>query len=333
MGMSFQGRRCVRVRGWMLGLGMSFLACSMSARAELFDAVVATVDKDVILYSEILAVIGSELTNLRTTATSQSEYDRRAKELVEGTLEEAIESKILVREARKYSVEVSDDEIEERIDSLRAQYDSEEEFMADLQEVGESLSDFRERTRKQIMAQRLAYSKLSSLEDEVSVTEEEILQFYQDNQEGFERPEKIYVRQIHFRVSRDSDERAEVRARLEQLRVDIEAGSDFEELAKRYSQAPGAEEGGIIGWQKRGDLRAELEDAVFALEVGGTSQVVDTPFGVHLLRLDDREAAGVATLDEVRLQIEPVIRSRAAEERYRTWLADLRKRSRVRIFL
>ena len=322
------------MRAHCRGLGIViYLLAFSSAHAELVDAVVATVDKDVILYSEILAVIGSELDNIRGLATSQREYDRRADELIEETLEEAIESKILLRQARKFAVEVSDEEIEERIDSLRAQYDSEEEFMADLQEVGESLSDFRERTRKQIMSQRLAYSKLRTIESEVVVSEADILEYYEENGQQFEREERVRMRQIFLRVTEDSEERAKARARLEVLREQIEAGADFESLAKIHSQTSGAEDGGIIGWQKRGDLVLALEEAVFALEAGGTSQVVETKFGVHLLRVDVREAAGVIPLEEVRLRIEPQIRARAAEERYETWLADLRKRSRVRIFL
>lgn len=303
------------------------------AQAEFVDAVVATVDREVILYSEIVSVIGVELENIRNSSQSQREYDRRADVLVKATLEEAIESKILLREARKFSVVVSDEEVEERVDSLRDRYESDEEFMAELQAAGESLSDFRDRTRKQVMSQRLAYSKLVSLESEIVVSESEILLYYQDNKARFEHPERVRVRQIFLLAGEEPKERARARARLEVLRDEIEAGADFEDLARLHSEAPGAEEGGIIGWQQRGELVVELETAVFSLPENVTSDVVETRRGVHLLQVDDREDAGIADLEEVRSMIEPQIRSAAAEERYRVWLADLRKRSKVRIFL
>jgi len=307
-------------------------APSIATQAELVDAVVATVGKEVILYSEIVSSIGSELEKIRSTSTSQSEYDRRADKLIDDTLEEAIESKILLREARKFSIEVSDDEIETQIDALRSTFNSDEEFMAAVQAAGESLSDLRERKRKQQMARIVSVIKLNSFLDEIIVSEEDILQYYQDHRKEFERPERIRVRQIFLPAGRDAEERASVQARLQALRDEIDAGADFEELAKLHSQALGAEEGGIVGWQKRGDLVPVLDAAAFALQAGATSEVVEARYGFHLLHVDEREEKHFAPLDEVRMTIEPQIRAEAADARYQKWLGDLRKRSRVRIF-
>lgn len=319
----------------MLVCALLFAAASIQApgELELVDAVVATVDKEVILYSEIISAIGSELKNIRNSSSSQGEYDRRTDKLVRESLEKAIESKILLREARKFSVQVDDEEVESRIDSLRGNYDNEEEFMAALRDVGESLSDLRERTRKQSMAQILAASKLRSLEDEIVVSEDSILQYYQDNRKEFESPERVRIRQIFLLARESTDERSIALARLEALREEIEAGADFEDMARLHSQAPGAEEGGIIGWQQRYDLVPILDEAAFSLQEGGTSRVLESPRGVHLLRVDEREEAGVAPFEQVRLSIEPRIRADLAKDRYEKWLGDLRKRSSVRIFL
>jgi len=143
----------------------SFVIASIRVYAdlELVDAVVATVDKEVILYSDIRFVIGPELENIRKTAASQSDYDRRTNELVRDALEEAIESKILLREARKLSIEISDDIVEEQVEDLRKGYPNEEAFMSALRERGESLSDYRTRTRDLFMALALAREKLRLL--------------------------------------------------------------------------------------------------------------------------------------------------------------------------
>lgn len=322
--------RPLRVPSLLFALMLA--APSIATQAELVDAVVATVDKEVILYSEIVSIIGSELENIRNTSTSQREYDRRADELISETLEEAIESKILLREARKFSIEVSDDEIETQIDSLRSNFDSEKEFMAAVQAAGESLSDLRERTRKRQMARIVSVSKLHSFEDEIIVSEEDILQYYQDHQKEFERPERVRVRRIFLLAGRDTEERADARMRLERMREEIEAGAEFEELAKLHSQGPDAELGGLIGWQRRGDFDPALDEAAFALQAGGISDVIETRYGVLLLRVDEREEQSFAPLEEVRMEIEPKIRAEAADVRYQKWLGDLRKRSRVRIF-
>ncbi len=220
--------------------------------------------------------------------------------------------------------------MEEQVDLVRSNFDSEEEFIA--RAAGGSLSDLRERIRKQRMAQILAASKLSELEEEIIVSEEEILQYYEEHKEDYLSPERVRVRRIFLRAGQDAEKRANARARLERLREEIEAGAEFEELAKLHSQGPDAELGGLVGWQQRGDLNPDLDEAAFALPVGGTSDVIETRGGVLLLRLDGREEQSFAPLKEVRLLIEPQIRGKAADERYQKWLGDLRKRSRVRIF-
>ena len=322
------------MRGFYVSALISVLslgAASVTADNVLVDAVIATVDKEVILYSEIVIVVSTELENIRNTATSQSDYDRRADELIRDYLEEAIESKILLREARKFSIEVTDEWVEKQIDSIRSNYGSEEEFIT--QAAGGSLSDLREWIRKQRMAQILASTKLRLLGEEIIVSEGDILQYYEDHKQDYERPERVRVRRIFLLASQETKERAKASARLERFREEIEAGAEFEELAKRHSQGPDAELGGLVGWQQRGDLKPALDEAVFSLPIGGTSDVIETLGGVLLLRVDERQEQSHKPLEEVRLEIEPEIRAQAAQKRYQKWLDDLRKRSRVRIFL
>jgi parvulin-like peptidyl-prolyl isomerase len=141
------------------------------------------------------------------------------------------------------------------------------------------------------------------------------------------------VRQIFLASAPGTPQRREAIERLRALRSDIEGGASFEELARDVSQAPGAQEGGIIGWVARGDLVAALEDAVFALQPGEVSGVVESANGAHLLKVDERQEAGSATFEDVRTDIEPVIRARKRDAVFGQWMDDLRERSRVRVFL
>ena len=117
---------------------------------------------------------------------------------------------------------------------------------------------------------------------------------------------------------------------MEEILEQLNAGGDFNELAAEYSQAPGAEDGGIIGWVTPDDLVGELNDAAFPLDPGG---VLETDGGFHILQVDERQAAGSSTLEEMRPRIEPELRRMRAMERYNRWLSELRKRSRVQVFL
>ena len=86
----------------------------------------------------------------------------------------------------------------------------------------------------------------------------------------------------------------------------------------------GAGVGGLVG---------QLDEAAFTLAEGEVSEVIESNQGFHLLKVDKKEAAGEATLDDVRAIIEPELRRAAAAEKFKKWMADLRKRSRVQLFI
>lgn len=301
-------------------------------QAEFIDAIVATVDKEAILYSEIRAEIGPEIKRINETVASPQEVRRLSNEVIDVALEEAIDAKILAREAKRYSVEVTDAEVEQYVDDMRVNFETEEAFINELQAFGETLSDFRERTRKQKMAQRLAVAQIRFFEDEVVVSDQAIAQYHEDRKEEFEIPEKVLVRQIFLRVKQDPAERAKARTHLELLLKEIEGGTDFAELAKVHSQAGGAEEGGIMGWHVKGDLVQPLEEAAFSLANGENSGVLETLGGLHLLKVDEYVPTNIAPLEDVRLEIEHYLRAIEAQKKYKVWLNDLRKRSRVQRF-
>ncbi len=308
------------------------LAIHSAARSEMIDAVVATVDKEVILYSDLMSQIGLELEDMRQKAANPADYQRQADQLAKDALDNSIERLLMAREAKKYpEMAVSDKELDETIERIRKERGATTEDF--VKEIAGSMSEYREWVRNQMIAQRMTVSRTRSFESEVVVTDSEISDYYAEHREEFERPERVYVRQIFLRASSDETERAQARAKLEVIRGEILNGANFEELAKLHSEAPGAELGGAIGWQRRDELVEPLSSVAFALPAGGVSEVLDTQFGVNLLKADQREEAGSVALPEVELQIEQLLRQQAADAKYQTWLADLRKRSRVRVFL
>ncbi len=303
------------------------------ASADLVDAIAAKVDQEIILVSEVLGLIGGEMENIRKAARTQEEYEQKTDALMMGTLKEIIENKILYREALRASIVVSDDAVEKDIDDFRDKFENTENFMAYLNDAGVTLNSYREQTRKRMMANYMMGTKLRDLELAVVINEKDVTNYFNENMEKYSRPERVYVRQINLQVRRNTPEREKAKTRLEGIRDEIHDGADFNEMAKRHSQAVGAEDGGIIGWNAAGDLVPVLEEAAFSLDPGEVSDIVGTPFGLHLLKVDKREAASDVELSEVRGQIEPALRRNKATDRYEKWLNDLRKRSNVRIYL
>ena len=210
---------------------------------------------------------------------------------------------------------------------------AQKEFVKELEKSGVTLSQFREHVRKQILAISMGIRKRREFEKAVQVSETEVAQYYQDHRDELARPERAQVRRIFLAAGQDPDERARVKMRLEGLRGELDAGAGFAQLATTCSEAPEAAQGGALGWIAHGDLVETLEQAVFSLPENAVSEVLETEYGFHLLKVERKEAAGTASLDEVRTQIEPKLRGQYADEQYRKWISELRKRSRVRVYL
>lgn len=307
---------------------------SPASLAVVVDSVVATVGREPILYSEVYRDAQEDIDQIRQRAPNESAFQREVDRVMMAALDQLIESRILHREALLRGLEVSDERVEERIASLRDFYPTNEAFLQDLEDAGETMRDFRERIRKRLLAQTMAFGKLRELERNAVVSQDAIQEFYNENLESFRRPERVRVRQIFLAAPAADPEALEAaRARLTLIREELRAGAEFQALARQYSEAPGAEDGGIIGWQRRGDLIPVLDDAAFSLNEGEASDILESSAGVHLLYIEERQEAGLADLDEVRNEIEPEVRSQIAQDAYDKWIGELRKRSRVRVFI
>ena len=322
------------MRRWILtGIVGGMIGFSaMTAQAVLIDSVVASVGQEPILQSEVMQDAYPRLQAIQQSAGSEEAFKQQADQVLKEALDQAIEHQILYREA-KGKVEIPDKEVERRMNMLKKQYPSNEEFTKALESSGTTMSEFRERVKRQIMAVSFGMAKRRIFEEEAVVTESDIAQYYQDHKEEFQHPERARVWRIFIAAQKSKASRKEAKEKLESIRKSLLDGADFAETAKAESEGPEAEESGLVGWVKEGDLVPELMRAVNTLKDGEISAVVETEFGFHLLKVEKREAAGMASFEQARQEIEPLLRKQLGAERYKKWMSTLRQRSDVRVYL
>jgi parvulin-like peptidyl-prolyl cis-trans isomerase-like protein len=154
----------------------------------------------------------------------------------------------------------------------------------------------------------------------VEVGPEEVKQHCQEHLGDFDRPEMIVLRQI---VVPTSNEARDIRRRL------LREPRSFEALARTQSRGPEAAAGGLMGTFAHGELPPQLEAAAFALAQGATSQIVSTPFGHHVLRVDERRPARPATPDECRARVEPSLKREKADRAVREFVRSIMARAKV----
>jgi len=189
------------------------------------------------------------------------------------------------------------------------------------EEVSAWFESNRERYRTPEKRQiKYALIDTQAMRERTQVPPQEIEQYYRDNQEQFSTPEQVRASHILFRT--EGKDPAEVRKAAEAVLKRARAGQDFAKLANQYTEEEiGRTRGGDLDFFGRGQMAKEFEDAAFALQPGQISDLVETSFGLHIIKVTERREATTRPLDEVRGQIEDQIRwERAQAEAQR--LAD-----------
>src|ERR1700730_11753470 len=160
------------------------------------------------------------------------------------------------------------------------------------------------------------------IEAGVSVSHEDLQAYYNQHRDDYRVPEQVNVSHILIKTPLpgpdgkvDPKGVEEARKKAEDVLKQLKAGGNFAELAKKYSEDPGSgKNGGSLGWIGKGRTVPEFEQTAFSLAKGATSGLVQSSYGFHIIRLDDKQAAHVKTLDEVKDQIEGSIRKQKAAQ-------------------
>lgn len=172
---------------------------------------------------------------------------------------------------------------------------------------------FREPERVRI---QYLHFEAKSFADQVNPTDDEIQAYYDAHPDEFRTPEEVHARHILFKVQPGAtgEQRDAVRQRAAAVLAQVQAGGDFAALATQYSEDSSAQNGGDLGWFGRGKMVPAFDAAAFALAAGGTSDLVTTPFGFHIIRVEDKHPDRLQPFDQARGAIVDAIRKQRSRE-------------------
>jgi peptidyl-prolyl cis-trans isomerase SurA len=259
-----------------------------SAPSQTLDRIVAVIDDEIILQSELAAQVEFFALNNRVDPATPG--------LRERVLESMISEKLIIAKAIEDSVTVTDEEVQQQMDAVLQQRIQQVGSEARLEELyGMPISrirrEFREEMRKNLIAQRLQQQQFG----QVSVGRHEVEQFYETYKDSLPRvSEEVELAHIFMRPQVSQDARTTTRTKMQVLLDSINAGADFADIARRNSEDPGsAAEGGDLGLVRRGLFVKEFESAVFSLSEGEMSEIIETQFGLHVVQLLERRGDAV----------------------------------------
>jgi peptidyl-prolyl cis-trans isomerase D len=179
---------------------------------------------------------------------------------------------------------------------------------------------------------------LAKIASEVQVTQDELQSYYNQHRDQYRVPEQAKVSHILIKTPLPGpdgkvDEKgvAEAQKRAEDILKQLKAGANFEDLAKKYSEDPGsAKEGGSLGWIGKGRTVPEFEKAAFSQPIGKVGDLVKSSYGFHIIRVDARQDAHLKTLEEVKDQIEPILKQQKAQEIAQKQAEDLLQQAKTK---
>ena len=294
------------------------------ARGEVIDKVVVVVNNEVITQREVDVILMPVYEQYKTLYNGMA-LVKKLEEARQNVMEQLIEEKLILSEAKKANVEIDDKEVEERIEAMKKRAGTKKDFERALLSENLTLKDLRARYKEQIMTRRFVYQKVGS---GVSVTPADINDYYSKHQGDFTQPEEVRLRNILIRPKPDLPS-AQAAMLARDILKKIRGGADFAELAKTYSSGPAAAEGGLMEFSKKGDLMPEIEKVVSNMKEGEVTGIMQTSLGYHIFKMEERKEKRVLSLSEVRHDIDEMIFNERVKLKLKSWLDGLKKNAYI----
>jgi parvulin-like peptidyl-prolyl isomerase len=244
-----------------------------------------------------------------------------------------IEQELVKQAAEKAGVEGDAEEVDKQIEELRAVFDSDDQFRMKLEADGHTEESFRRHVER-MAAAKVFLDRIRA--DASDVRDAEVETFYEENEYRLTLPEQVRVRHIllKWKPLGTQDDRAALREQMRPILERARAGEDFAALAREYSEDSATRVyGGDTGLFPRGSMVPAFEEVAFGLQPGEVSEPVDTVFGVHILKLEERTKPRLLPLEEIRDQLRDYVREEKMTAAVEARIAELRAAADVQVLI
>ncbi len=287
------------------------------AEAKIIDRIVAIVNDEAITLSEL-----KETLQLFPNPSPKALIKKQV-------LEQLINEKLAAQEIKQLGIKVSEEEIDGAINRiLKRNNISLGVFKAKLKAQGMSYPEYRQSLKEQIEKSKLVGLEVES---KITILEETLKKYYTLHQKQYQGYTEFHLRHILLLLPKTQQEMEEIRQKQIEIKELLKQGLPFSDIARRYSQAPTAEEGGDLGWIKKKELSPEIRNVAQSLQVGQVSTFINTKAGYQLIQIVEKRQVPEKSFEEVRNQIYSELYRQEVERYYKRWLEGLRKKAFVKI--
>ena len=309
--------------------GVILLLTGLAANAQGFGPA-ATINGTEISRAKVQAQV-DHLINLRGLGSGGITQPAAYRKIQEEVVEQLVVQELLWQEAQRHKIVVDDAEADAELQKMKGGFETEREFTFSIEAGGFTEQTFRENIRQQRSVQNMIATKIT----ESSVVDDaEVETFYNENIDKMGVPEQIRARHILIKAAGDDDAaKAAALEKIGAIQKRLEAGESFPLVAIDTSEGPSGAQGGDLGLFGRGQMVAAFEEAAFALQPGEVSGPVETQFGFHLIKLEERVMAEQVPFETASPQIRNYLSQQKLQQTVESLIANLRETGDVQVLL
>ena len=300
-----------------------------SVSGEICNRVVAIVNDEVVTLYELDTMIQL------LTGTPSAQLKNKSEEIYIKTrqkvLDDLVDQKIVLEKIKELKIEVTAKEVDQAIERVKADNQlTQEDLLAELKEQGSNYESYRESIKEELERIQLINYEVKS---KIILREEEIEEYYNTHRDEFTSEGRVRLALI-FLKQKDPADKNEARAlyqKAQDILSMIKDGKNFANLARKFSNGPGASEGGDLGVFRMSQLNPEMAEIIKDLSAGEVSNPIIRPYGIKIIKVEEKDGGGEKSLEQVRNAIQTILYRKELDKKYSAWIKELRKKAYIKI--
>lgn len=313
----------------IVSLALAAVGATQAAEPKLLNGVIARVNDSVITWKDVQNRMTPDIPFLERQFGAQPQvFERKLSDLRKDTVEQLVEEQLILHEFKTAGYKVPESFLEDRVNKDIRNYGDRVTLTKTLQEQGMTFESYKAKVRERTIIRMMEQHNVPQ-DPVISPAKIEI--YYQANQDKFQLQDQIKLRMIT--VTNPVPPGAYSPKKLaEEIAVKLNEGAPFADMARIYSHGSQSIEGGAWGWTERSVLRPDLAAAAFALKPGERSGVIEAPDGCYIILVEEKKAAHVKPLTDVREEIESTLKDQERRRLRKKWIDRLKNKSFVSYF-
>lgn len=253
-------------------------------------------------------------------------------EMKKKVLDNMINFELVYQTSNKEEIVVEESAVNIQFNEVKKRFGGEDKFEESLQHWGLSEEGVKDQIRREMAVNLLIDKNVIS---KIDIPDEEIREFYEKYPDFSREPESVRASHILIKVAPDADKakKTEAKKKIKAIQKKIKKGENFAKLAEKFSEGPSSTRGGDLDYFRRGQMVKPFDEVAFSLKPGEVSNIVETRFGYHLIKLVDKKSEGRLAFEKVKPRLENNLKQIKVRENVGVYIDGLREKAKVEIFL